>query len=242
MPLVEPTESDRILVVDDDDAVRDVLRTALEREGFLVSEADSRNTMFAALDRGFTSLITLDLSLEQEDGLQLAREVRAARNVPIVMITGRAETVDRIIGLEHGADDYILKPFNVREVVLRIRAVLRRYVKDGDGSGSPPKYRFESGTLDTAKRELRAADGSLIELTDTEYQLLEMFLRHPSRILSRDEILRETRSRDWSPLDRTMDGHVARLRRKIEPRGYAPTLLKSVRGVGYVFTGSVSLA
>ena len=190
------------------------------------------------------------LASENSDGLELARQVRAARNIPIVMITGRSEPIDRVKGLEHGADDYVSKPFHLAEVVLRIRNVLRRYQREPDGYGNgaaaagdqAQRYAFDSGVLDTRKREFRKTDGTLVDLTETEFRLLEIFLQRPAQILTRDEIMHELRSREWSPLDRTMDGHVARLRRKIEPLNETSQLIKSVRGVGYVFTGEVSSA
>ena len=160
------------------------------------------------------------------------------------MITGRTAPIDRLVGLEHGADDYISKPFHIREAVLRIHNVLRRYELEETlpKPSMAQRYAFDLGILDSAKREVRKVDGTPLDLTETEFLLLEIFLRHPARVLSRDEILQMLRGRDWSPLDRTIDGHVARLRRKIEPAGEAPTLVKSVRGVGYVFTGKVEPA
>ena len=151
---------------------------------------------------------------------------------------------DRVVGLEHGADDYISKPFHIREVVLRIHSVLRRYHLEEiiPKPSAEQRQAFGVGVLDPAKREVRKVDGTLLDLTESEFLLLEIFLRNPARVLSRDEIVQMLRGRDWSPLDRTIDGHVARLRRKIEPPGEAPTLIKSVRGVGYVFTGEVTSA
>jgi DNA-binding response OmpR family regulator len=240
----------RILVVEDEPAVREVLRQGLEEAGYSVLEAENQAEMFRALEDSSIDLITLDLGLGDADGLALARQVRTVRNIPIVMITGRSEPIDRVKGLEHGADDYVSKPFHLPEVVLRIRNVLRRYQREPIGPGNEGRaavdqarrYLFDSGVLDKRKRELRNKAGALVDLTETEFRLLETFLRRPGRILTRDEMMHELRSREWSPLDRTLDGHVARLRRKIEPEGEAPALIKSVRGVGYVFTGEVSPA
>jgi DNA-binding response OmpR family regulator len=240
----------RILVVDDEPAVREVLREGLEGAGFSVLEAENQAEMFHALEDGLIDLITLDLGLGDTDGLELARQARVVHNIPIIMITGRSGPIDRVKGLERGADDYITKPFHLPEVVLRVRNVLRRYhrepIRSGDEGDAavdqPRRYVFDSGVLDTRKREFRNTDGALVDLTETEFRLLEAFLRHPVKILTRDEIMLELRSREWLPLDRTMDGHVARLRRKIEPKGETPVLIKSVRGVGYVFTGEVSPA
>ena len=233
-----------ILVVDDEAALRAILREGLEAEGFAVSEASDKASLLRSVETEPADLITLDLGLGQQDGLELARQIRAMHNIPIVMITGRTAPIDRLAGLEHGADDYISKPFHIREVVLRIHNVLRRYELEESlpKPSMAQRYAFDLGVLDSAKREVRKVDGTLLDLTETEFLLLEIFLRHPARVLSRDEILQMLRGRDWSPLDRTIDGHVARLRRKIEPAEEAPTLVKSVRGVGYVFTGKVKPA
>ena len=238
------TDPIRILVVDDEPALCAILREGLEAEGFVVSEARDKAGLFRSLEAELVNLITLDLAVGRDDGLELARQIRALRNTPIVMITGRGAPFDRVVGLEHGADDYISKPFHIREVVLRIHSVLRRYhLEEIIPKPSAEQQRaFVVGVLDPAKREVRKVDGTLLDLTESEFLLLEIFLTNPARVLSRDEILQMLRGRDWSPLDRTIDGHVARLRRKIEPRGEAPTLIKSVRGVGYVFTGEVTSA
>jgi DNA-binding response OmpR family regulator len=233
-----------VLVVDDEAALRAILREGLEAEGFAVSEARDKASLLRSLETEPVDLITLDLGLGGEDGLELARQVRAMRNIPIVMITGRGAPIDRVAGLEHGADDYISKPFHIREVVLRIHRVLRRYELEESvpKPGAAQRYVFDLCVLDSVKREVTKVDGAMLDLTESEFLLLEIFLRHPARVLSRDEILQMLRGRDWSPPDRTIDGHLARLRRKIEPPGEAPTLIKSVRGVGYVFTGEVTSA
>lgn len=233
-----------ILVVDDEPGIRSLLRRGLEAEGFRVSEAAGQEALLKRLDTEAVDLITLDLALGSDDGLSLARQIRSTCNVPIVMITGKVTTEERIVGLENGADDYIAKPFHIREVLLRIRAVLGRYGPlDGASSAATApaeRHRFETGTLDVVRRELRGPTGATIDLTDAEIDLLTIFLRRPRRILSRDEIMQLLRGRSWSPLERTLDGHVARLRKKIEPQSEAPRLIKSVRGVGYVFTGDVT--
>lgn len=237
-----------ILVVDDEAGVRDVLRRGLEAEGYIVSEAADMAGLLARLENEpAVSLITLDLCLGNEDGLELARAVRARRNVPIVMITARREPVDRVIGLEHGADDYIVKPFHIREVLYRVASVLRRYELEhqaaapgtADESSDSERYAFETGVLDVTRRECVRTDGAPLALTDAEIDLLSVLLRHPARVLSRDELMALMKGQSWSPLDRTIDGHIARLRKKIEPSLEQPRLIKSVRGVGYVFTGEV---
>jgi two-component system, OmpR family, response regulator len=236
-----------ILVVDDEPEVRLALRRGLEAEGYAVSEAGSMRTLLHRLEEvPSISLITLDLMLGHEDGLLLARQIRAKRNVPIIMITARTAPMDRVTGLEHGADDYIVKPFHIREVLLRIRTVLRRYELEGksdeagaDSEATEARYAFEAGVLDMKRRELIAPDGTNIALTDAEFDILVIFLRHPGRVLSRDDITMQLKGRRWSPMDRTMDGHIARLRKKVEPQIEKPRVIKTVWGVGYVLAGDV---
>ncbi len=233
-----------VLVVEDEPRVRTVLRRALETEGFCILEASSREEALELFGEKQVDLVTLDLKLGHCDGLQLAREMRSIRNAPLVMITGRDSQIDRIVGLEHGADDYIVKPFNVRETMLRVHNVLKRYeaplVRPEGGASGPRICAFDDCFLDLVKRELRRIDGEVIDLTDAEFRLLVLFVENPARVLSRDEIARTVQRRDWSPLDRTLDGHVARLRRKLEGQTDEPRLIKSVRTVGYVFAGEVS--
>ena len=226
-----------ILVMEDDPEVRSLLVSGLLSEGFAAIEAANRETAVAQLKQHPVDLITLDIGLGEDDGLQLAREIRATANVPIIVITGRADPIDRVRGLEHGADDYIAKPFHMHEIVRRIRALLRRYDDTGRKEHVAHSYSFDHATLDLRRREVRRLDDrKVIDLTETEIKLLELFLRHPARVLSRDEINAFLRGRDWSPFDRSLDGHVARLRRKIELAD-EPRLIRSVRGVGYVFCG-----
>jgi DNA-binding response OmpR family regulator len=243
-------ECAQILVVDDDPEVRLLLRRCLERESYAVSEAASGEELFARLDRGGIDLITLDLALDGEDGLDLARRVRSQRNVPIIMISGKGDTIDKVVGLELGADDYIAKPFHLREVLARVRAVLRRYAATApeNGEASPAtgkkaaRYRFDGWMLDKSRRELTRADGSGCELTTAEFNLLEIFVQRPGRVLSRDNIMDLLKGTDWSPLDRTVDNLIARLRKKLEADPNTPRLIKTVRGIGYVFTPDVSRA
>lgn len=238
-----------ILVVDDEAGVRDLLRDCLEMEGFHVSEAETGNEIVARLDTGDIDLITLDLNLGGENGFDLVRQIRATRNVPIVMITGKGDTIDRVVGLELGADDYITKPFQLREVVARIRAVLRRYENGTEGAAasaapaqavSGERYTFGDLSLNIPQRQLTDGDGTARELTTSEFDLLVAFLRRPSRVLSRDNIMDLLKGHEWSPMDRSIDALIVRLRRKVEPDPTAPVLIKTVRGVGYVFTGDVT--
>jgi two-component system OmpR family response regulator len=234
-----------ILVVDDEPEIRLMLRRLFEREGFAVSEARDGAELFAALERGPVGLITLDIRLGGDDGLELARQVRARLNVPIVMISGRGDMIDRIVGLELGADDYISKPFHLREVLARVRAVLRRYDNSGEAAAqtaakTAPRHRFGGWLLDTGRRELMDPGGAKHELTTAEYNLLEIFVARPGRVLSRDNLMDLLKGIAWSPVDRTIDNLVGRLRKKIEAQPDAPELIKTVRGVGYVFIADVA--
>ena len=232
-----------IAVVDDEPEVRHVLRQGLEAEGFAVVEAGDKAACLLCLETYPIKMITLDLKLDHQEGLTLAREIRASRNVPIIMITGYGTPLDRVAGLEQGADDYITKPFHIKEVVIRVRRVLATYgVLDTVPPivSTPSCYAFDGLLFDPRKQELRSVSGSLIELTGTEVRLLELFLKHPGRVFSRDEITRMLRGHEWSPLDRMIDGHVSRLRRKIDiPGKDESSFIKSVRGVGYAFAAEV---
>jgi len=235
-----------IVVVDDEAEVRTLLRSALEQEGFDVSEAKDGAALMALLNQRPIDLITLDVRLSGEDGFSIAREVRAKQNVPIVMISGKGDMIDRVVGLELGADDYIAKPFHMREVLARIRAVLRRYAPIASNaphaSHAPeqsPRYAFDGWSLDMARRELKDPEGEHCELTTAEFNLLALFVERPGRVLSRDELMDLLKGHDWTPLDRSIDGLVARLRKKIERGNECPQLVKTVRGVGYAFAGQV---
>lgn len=226
----------RILIVDDDPAIRNVLRSGLEAEGWDVAEAADRRGMIGCLETGLVDLITLDLALGADDGLMMARELRSRWNIPILMITGKANPIDRVTGLEHGADDYIVKPFHIREVILRIHNTLARY-RDAVASERPPTGEGPSAAPEPGP--LQRFGKVLGDLTGFERRLLELFARHPGRILTRDEISQALHGRDWSPYDRTIDGHIARLRRKLEIGSAAPSAIRSVRGVGYVLDGTL---
>lgn len=236
-----------ILIVDDEPGVRRLLRKLLETEEFEISCAANGSEMWKCLGTGTVDLITLDLNLKDEDGLELAREIRSQRNIPIIMITGRTDPIDRALGLEAGADDYIIKPFHVREVLARIKLVMGRYkhpiepLPSGSKSESISNtYVFNGLIADIKRRELRNHDGTRRLLTAAEFELLCLFLRNPNRVLSRDELFRALYDQDWSPDDRRVDSLVSRLRSRIEASGNAQQFVKSVRGVGYIFTGKVS--
>ncbi len=235
----------RILVVDDEPQMRTLLRNVFEREGFSVGEAGNGAELFEGLRASPVSLVTLDLTLGGEDGLALAREVRARYDVPIIMISAKADEVDRIVGLELGADDYICKPFNLREALARVRAVLRRYEPRNGAhaaAASPGRERYSFGgmTIDLASRDLASASGEKIALTTAEFDLLCLMLKRPLRVMSRDAIMDLLKGHEWSPVDRTIDTLVARLRKKIERDPNAPVFIKSVRGVGYLFSVDVT--
>jgi DNA-binding response OmpR family regulator len=235
-------ESVRILVVDDDAKVRTLLRRCFEREGFEVAEAKDGAELRARIGEQPIGLITLDLTLGGEDGLELAREIRSKHDIPIIMITGKGDIIDRVVGLELGADDYIPKPFQLREVLARVRAVLRRYAATEPIAAAGERYSFAAWLFDVTRRELATTDGAVRELTTGEFKLLEIFVRRPHRVLSRDNIMDLLKGHEWSPLDRSIDALVGRLRRKIEPDPDHPRLVKTVRGVGYVFAAEVRRA
>lgn len=231
--------NEHILIVDDDSQVRGVLRALLEREGYVVHEARNGIEMRLRLEAEPIQLITLDLYLDGEDGLVLARQTRANCDVPIIMITAKGDEVDKIVGLEVGADDYIIKPFNLREVLARIRAVLRRYERPSsklDDSREAEIMQFGDWLLNLTTRELRKPCGVPVPLTSAEFNLLEALVKKPARTLTREALLDLTKGADTHQFDRSIDTLVARLRKKIEPNPDEPTYIKTVRGLGYVFS------
>lgn len=238
------TQKKTVLVIDDEQDLRLTLRKGLEADGFKVIEAADRNDALQRIKTHCIDIVTLDLGFGPDDGFSFARDLREQRNVPVILVTGRSDPQDRVRGLENGADDYITKPFHFREIVMRINQVLRRYELEENQRPDdiPEKIDFDHCVFDTRKRAVHKIGGDDLDLTETELRLLEIFVRRPGRVLSRDEISLSLRGQEWSPLDRTIDGHVARLRRKIEPESDSPNLIKSVRGVGYVFTGEVNPA
>src|SRR6476660_10186207 len=225
----------QILVVDDEAEIRTLLRRCFEREGYQVLEAKDGAEFRTSIEQAPISLITLDLTLSGEDGLELAREIRAKCNVPIIMLTGKGDAIDRVVGLELGADDYLAKPFELRELVARVRAVLRRTAAAEPTPSSGQRYAFEGWILDIGRRSLKRDSGEDQELTTSEFNFLEAFVKRPHRVLSRDEIMDLLKGHDWSPLDRSIDNLIARLRKKIEGDPEHPQLIKTVRGVGYTF-------
>ncbi|MCR6631424.1 MAG: response regulator [Magnetospirillum sp.] len=236
-----------ILVVDDDREIRDLLARFLAKHGLRVTTAADGTEMEKALADWAIDLVVLDLMMPGEDGLSLTRRLRAKGSVlPIVMLTAMGEDTDRIVGLEMGADDYLPKPFNPRELLARIKAVLRRAQPDppiqAEPGASGSRHRFNGWQLDVATRDLISADGVVMTLSAGEFDLLLAFVEHPRRVLSRDQLLDLARGRQAIPFDRSIDIQVSRLRRKLGDDAKDPQLIKTVRGGGYLFTAEVTRA
>jgi len=235
-------DAPHILIVDDHREMRDLVSRALAKEGFRITTAPDGKAMRKVLADANIDLILLDLMLPGEDGLSLCRSLRAESDIPIIMLTAKGDEVDRVIGLEMGADDYLPKPFGGRELIARIRAVLRRNrVREPVGSQEKSKrYRFERWTFDVDKRELLGLDGVAVPLSTGEFDLLLALVEHPQRTLSRDQLLDLARHRAANAFDRSMDTQVSRLRKKVERDPADPTIIKTVWGGGYIFTPEVS--
>jgi two-component system OmpR family response regulator len=244
-PATSPgAKSPHVLIVDDDSEIRDLLARFLKKHGYRVETAGDGRAMQRVMETARFDLVVLDLMMPGEDGLSLCRKLRATSEMPVIMLTALGEETDRIIGLEMGADDYLAKPFNPRELLARIKAVLRRSGRihpaiDGD---EEKVLAFEGWTLNLGRRELFAPDGSLTPLTAGEFDLLVALAKRPQRVLSRDQLLDLTRGRQSVPFDRSIDIQISRLRRKIEADSKDPALIKTVRGGGYVFTPAVKAA
>ncbi|HEX7374333.1 MAG TPA: response regulator [Steroidobacteraceae bacterium] len=227
-----------VLVVDDDLAIREMLSEYLSSEGYRVVLAEDGNAMRREIENAAPDLVLLDLKLPREDGLSLARFLRERYDVGIIMVTGASGVVDRIVGLEVGADDYVAKPFDPRELLARIKSVLRRMQSRPTGAVEAPERRtvpFGACRLDLASHQLYGADGEEIPITTMEFDLLRVFVENPGKALSRDRILTLTKNREWDPFDRSIDIRVARLRRKVEANPDNPQVIRTVRGVGYMF-------
>jgi two-component system, OmpR family, response regulator len=238
--------AEHILVIDDQPEIRDVVQQYLANEGYRVSVANDGTGMRRVMAQGPVDLVILDLMLPGEDGLTLARALREESNLGIIILTGRGETVDRIIGLEMGADDYLPKPFHLRELLARVKSVLRRVSDRTTGKDKTPggrsKALFAGWNLDLSTRELVSPDGGEVRLTTGEFELLAAFVNNPNQVLSRDRLLDLARNREAGPFDRTIDVQVGRLRRKLETDPDNPTIIKTVRGAGYIFTPPVETA
>jgi two-component system OmpR family response regulator len=230
-----------LLIVDDDTELCSLLSKFLTRHGYRVSVAHSGEEMAAILDGARVSLVILDLMLPGEDGLALCRRLRATSTTPIIMLTAMGDEVDRIIGLEMGADDYLAKVANPRELLARVRAVLRRAgpPEAGAPAGQKRVLEFAGWRLDVTHRQLYSAKDALVPLRAGEFDLLLAFAERPRRVLSRDQLLDLSRGRAASVFDRSIDVQVSRLRRKIEPDPKEPTLIKTVRSGGYILAANV---
>lgn len=235
-------KQEHLLVVDDDVELRALLRDYLGQAGFRVTAVEDGKQMQRALDAARYDLIILDVMLPGEDGLSLCRRLRVGSRVPILMLTARGDEVDRIVGLEMGADDYLPKPFNPRELLARVKSILRR-------AGSLPEqladedvlsFAFQGWTLDTRTRRLLSPEGVLVDLSGAEYKILRVLLEHPNRVLSRDQILEFTQGREAGAFDRAIDMQIARLRRKLHDDPREPGLIKTVRNEGYVLAVPVA--
>ncbi|MEE8454162.1 MAG: response regulator [Limibaculum sp.] len=233
--------SGHILVVDDDREIRDLLGRFLSKHGYRVTGAGDGKEMRRALADWNIDLVILDLMLPGEDGLSLCRDLRARSQIPVIMLTMMGEETDRILGLEMGADDYLPKPFNPRELIARMKAVLRRTQgAAAASSGAAGKVLgFVGWRLDRGLRRLESPDGLVVDLGAGEFDLLVAFAEHPQQVLTRDQLLDLTHGRAEAPFDRSIDMQVSRLRRKIEANPKEPKLIKTVRGGGYVFTAVV---
>jgi len=237
-----------LAVVDDEAAITQLVANYLKGHGYRVSQLHRGAALFELMAVDPPLLVLLDLGLGDEDGLAIARKLREHHRCGLVIVTGRSEPVDKIVGLEVGADDYVTKPFDLRELLARIKALQRR-LEPGAAPAAPPPaaepaaratLRFAGWSLDTAARTLLSPEQRDVALTSGEFDLLNTFARHPGRVLSRDFLLETTRGRESGPFDRTIDVQVGRLRRKIETDPENPQIIKSVRGAGYLFVPPVS--
>jgi two-component system, OmpR family, response regulator len=241
--LVGTSDNGHILIVDDQREICDLVQGYLTGEGYRVSAAHDGGEMRRVMAQGPVDLVILDLMLPGEDGLTLARSLREESGVGIIILTGRGETVDRIIGLEMGADDYLPKPFHLRELLARVKSVLRRAsTRTADRqAASRSRARFAGWNLDLASRELLSPAGEEVRLTTGEFDLLTAFVNNANQVLTRDRLLDLARNREAGPFDRTIDVQVGRLRRKLEDDPQKPTMIKTVRGTGYIFTPAVEV-
>ena len=231
-----PAMAQRVLVVDDDSGIRESVGEYLSGHGYRVALAGDGGQMRAEVAKATPDLVLLDLNLPGgEDGLALTRWLRANHSLAIIMVTGAGQVVDRVVGLEMGADDYLAKPFDLRELLARAKSVLRRTGKAAVKAAAGEKRKVGRCTLDLATRQLTDDKGAELPLTGMEFDLLRVFIEHPNRVLTRDQLLTLTRNRDWEPFDRSIDIRIARLRRKIEADPARPAAIKTVRGAGYMF-------
>ncbi|MQP66337.1 response regulator [Niveispirillum sp. SYP-B3756] len=240
------SEAPHILVVDDHRDIRETLGRFLEKHGMRITAAEDAAMARRRLRAAAVDLIVLDVMMPGEDGLSLFRHIRETMDTPVIFLTAIGEPMDRIVGLEMGADDYVTKPFEPRELLARIRAVLRRShslpVGGGRRRGEETRLAFDRWVLDLARRELTGEDGVVVSLSTAEFSLLEALVRHPNMVLSREQLLDLTKGREADVFDRSIDNQVSRLRRKIEPDSRNPSLIKTVWGGGYCLAAAVKPA
>lgn len=237
------TRRPKILIVDDEPDMRELLQDLLDDNGFEALAVADGDGMQKALAESAFSLVILDLRLRGEDGMQLAKSLRAESSIPIMMLTGKGDETDRILGLELAADDFLMKPFNVRELLARVRALLRRSAAAAprtEDLHSHHRLAFGDWVLDLTARQLSRNDGTPVELTFGEFNLLEALVQSPNRVLSRDQLLDMTRNDNSEVFDRTIDVLILRLRRKLEPNPRQPRYIRTERGLGYCFHAQVS--
>lgn len=234
-----------LALVDDEFEITRMLASYFQGHGFRVTQLHDGQSLLDLLPQDPPAVVLLDLGLPGEDGLSVARRLRERWQGGLLIVSGRGDGIDKIVGLEVGADDYVTKPFDLRELLARVRAVLRRTASEprpaaASGSAAPSRFSFAGLVLDTAARSLRREGGQEVVLTSGEFDLLSAFAQHPGRVLSRDFLLEQTRGRDAGPFDRTIDVQIGRLRRKLEDDPVNPKILKSVRGAGYILVVTVS--
>ena len=234
---------DHVLVVDDDAEIRGLLHDYLKKNGYRVSAVADGRAMWTAFEAAHPDIVVLDVMMPGDDGLTLCRDLRARSQVPIIMLTARGEETDRIVGLEMGADDYLPKPFNPRELLARIKSILRR-TRTLPENLQPDEVRrllFAGWTLDTATRNLHSPTSIVVALSGTEFRLLRIFLAHPNRVLTRDQLIDLMLSRDATPFDRSIDVQVSRLRHRLNDDAAQPAIIKTIRGQGYVLAAEVAV-
>ncbi|WP_407049718.1 response regulator [Methyloraptor flagellatus] len=234
-----PLASPHILVVEDDREIRNLVARYLKTNEMRVSIASDGREMDRALAENRIDLVVLDIMLPGEDGLALCRRLRMQSNLPVIILSARAGDIDRILGLEMGADDYLAKPFNPRELLARIRAVLRRGAGDSAPAREARHFRFKGWELDAVARHLTNPEGARVILTGAEFDLLQVFCERPTRVLSREQLIDFTQGRASGSSERSIDVLVSRLRKKLEPEAETPELIKTVRSGGYIFTAEV---
>ena len=235
---MSPQEQRHVLICDDEEDVREMVGEYLVRRGFMVSTAHDAEAMRNVLEEKSIDALVLDINMPGEDGLSALRSLRTESTIPVIMLTATAEVVDRILGLEMGADDYLGKPVDLRELEARLKTVLRRQAApqtdEGDAKAEG-KVQFGDCTLDLEAALLFAPDGSEIPITAMEFSLLKVFANNRGRVLNRDQLLDQAHDRDWDPFDRSIDIRISRLRRKIEPNARKPEVIRTVRGIGYIY-------